>query len=198
MRETWISCLANPSVGREAEWGGDVSEATASPGNHGGWRRAGGLELARVAAERGHKVTLAERSAELGGQFRLAAGQPERGEIGELLNWYQTQLEKLQVRIQMRTEVALEDIENADADAVVLCTGSVPTRSGFQRAMPHMAALPGADQDNVCTVHDILDGSVVPGMNVLLIDDLNGWWPASGTALHLGRAAPFCDACYLR
>ena len=37
----------------------------------------------------------------------------------------------------------------------------------------------------MCTVHDVLDGKVIPGTNVLLLDDLNGWWPASGTALHL-------------
>ena len=146
-----------------------------------------GLEVARSAAARGHKVTLVERSGELGGQFRLAAGQPERGEIGELLNWYQVQLEKLQVRIRLRTEMTREDIEASDADTVVLCTGSLPSRSGFQRAIPQMDALPGATQDNVCAAHDVLDGSVVPGTNVLLLDDINGWWPATGTALHLAE-----------
>ncbi|MGI9462793.1 MAG: hypothetical protein ACR2OM_02575, partial [Aestuariivirgaceae bacterium] len=77
------------------------------------------------------------------------------------------------------------------ADAVILCTGSVPDRSGFQRAYPHITQLPGADQDNVCTVHDVLDGSVVPGTNVLLLDDINGWLPASGTAVHLARERHF-------
>jgi hypothetical protein len=50
---------------------------------------------------------------------------------------------------------------------------------------PHIQKLPGVDQDNVCTVHDVLDGSIVPGTNVLLLDDIDGWWPATGTALHL-------------
>ena len=79
-----------------------------------------GLEAARVAGERGHKVRLVERSAELGGQFRLAAGQPERGEVGQYLNWAINQLEKLQVKVDLRTEVSAEDIAGDTADAVVL------------------------------------------------------------------------------
>ena len=78
-------------------------------------------------------------------------------------------------------------VRDSGADAVVLSTGSVPTRSGFQRALPHVDALPGAGQENVCTANDVLDGTTQPGARVLLLDDLNGWWPASGTALHLAE-----------
>ena len=188
MRDYWISCLVNPSTGREAEWDGDSAPAAERPRHvlvvGGG---PAGLETARLAAARGHRVTLVERGAELGGQFRLAAGQPERGEIGELLGWYHRQLEKLQVRVLLRTEVTTQTLAGFGADAVVLCTGSQPTRSGFQRTWPGRDALPGAEQDNVCTVHDVLEGTVVPGSRVLLLDDIDGWWPASGTALHLAQ-----------
>ncbi len=186
MRDYHISCLINPSVSRETEWGGDRPPATEAPRHvlvvGGG---PAGLETARVAAERGHRVTLVEKSDELGGQFRLAAGQPERGEIGQFLTWYQGQLEKLQVRVLLRTELDADAIRDMDADTVVLATGSAPSRTGFQRILPHLDTLPGVEQDNVCTVHDVLDGSVVPGNRVLLLDDINGWWPASGTAQHL-------------
>ena len=188
MRDYHISCLVNPSVGRESAWGGDAPAPAGRPRHvlvvGGG---PAGLETARAAAERGHRVTLVERGRELGGQFRLAAGQPERGEIGELLAWYGDQLRRLQVRVELGREMTADDIRTAGAEAVVLATGSQPARSGFQRAFPHIDALPGAALDNVCTVHDVLEGEVVPGANVLLLDDINGWWPASGTALHLAK-----------
>jgi thioredoxin reductase len=185
-RDYWSSCLVNPSVARETEWGGDIPPRASDPREvlivGGG---PAGLEAARVAAERGHRVRLVERGAELGGQFRLAAGQPERGEIATLLNWYRQQLEKLQVRIELHHEMTKDEILESGADSVVICSGSSPTRTGFQRVFFDRDALPGADQDNVCTVHDVLEGTVIPGTNVLLLDDIDGWWPASGTALHL-------------
>jgi 2,4-dienoyl-CoA reductase-like NADH-dependent reductase (Old Yellow Enzyme family) len=189
MRETWVSCLANPATGREFEWGGDIVPHSDRPRHvlvvGGG---PAGLEVARVAAERGHRVTLVERDGELGGQFRLAAGQPLRGEINQLIgDWYPRQLEKLQVRIKLRTEMSADDIRAFGADAVVLCTGSEPAGDGYQRALPDVERLPGVDDANVCSVHDVLAGRIVPGTNVLLLDDLNGWWPASGTALHLAK-----------
>ena len=95
------------------------------------------------------------------------------------------------MRVETRTELSADDIEADSADAVILCTGSTPDRDGFQRAYPHVGKLPGADQDNVCTIHDVLDGSVVPGTNVLMLDDINGWLPASGTALHLAQQRHF-------
>lgn len=188
LRDYWASCLVNPSVAREHEWDGDRPAPADRPRDilvvGGG---PAGLETARVAAERGHRVRLVEKTGELGGQFRLAAGQPERGEITGLLAWYQTQLEKHQVEVELRREMTVQDVLACGADTVVVCTGSKPSRSGFQRAFAHREALPGADQDNVCTVHDVLDGSIVPGTNVLLLDDIDGWWPATGTALHLAR-----------
>jgi 2,4-dienoyl-CoA reductase-like NADH-dependent reductase (Old Yellow Enzyme family)/thioredoxin reductase len=188
MRDYWISCLVNPSVAREAKWDGDKLTPAEKPKDvlvvGGG---PAGLEVARAAAERGHRVRLVEKGPELGGQFRLAAGQPERGEIGGLLTWYQRQLEKMQVRVELKREVTADDIKASGAEVVILATGSNPDRRGWQRSMPHQEALPGAGQTSVCTVHDVLDGTVTPGSNVLLLDDINGWWPASGTAIHLAK-----------
>jgi len=78
-RDYWISWLINPSTGRKFEWGGDCFTPAAQPKSvlviGGG---VAGLEATRVAAERGHHVTLAEASDKLGGKFRLAGLTPRR------------------------------------------------------------------------------------------------------------------------
>ena len=95
-----------------------------------------GLEAARVAAERGHRVTLAEASGKLGGQFRLAGMQPRRAQILDLIDWYERQLTKLQVVVRLDTPMEPEEVEGFDADVVVLATGSQPAGNGRERGRP--------------------------------------------------------------
>ncbi|MDA0218037.1 MAG: FAD-dependent oxidoreductase [Proteobacteria bacterium] len=183
-RDYWISCLVNPSAGREWEWGGDGGVTAAKRPKRvlvvGGG--PAGLEAARIAAERGHRVTLAEKSQRLGGQFALAARQPRRGAIADLIAWYETQLTKLQVEVRMGSAMTSEQIASADWDEVIVATGSVPARDGYQRAMPFRDSLPGVAQSNVFAIDDVLEGIADFGHRVLVLDDL-GNWKAAGTAL---------------
>ena len=100
-RDYWISCLVNPSVGREAQWGGDRFAPAPEPCQvlvvGGG---PAGLEAARVSAERGHRVVLVEASDEFGGQWRLAGQQPTRSQVIDHLAWYARELERLGVEIR--------------------------------------------------------------------------------------------------
>ena len=86
-----------------------------------------GLEAARVAADRGHRVTLFEASEELGGQLSLWAQAPMTREFRKTLNWYQTQLTQLQVRILTNKNITPEDIATIDADVLILATGASAT-----------------------------------------------------------------------
>ena len=186
-RDYWISCLVNPSVGREHEWGGDRFTPSPAPKSvlvvGGG---PAGLECARAAAERGHKVTLAEAGPELGGQFRLAGLQPRRGQITELLGWYRRQLERLGVDLRYNCFMDAGDIAASGADAVILATGALPPGTGFQRALPHLATLPGLERGRVWSAEDVMTRAARPGKRVIVLDE-GGNWRGCGTAWWLAE-----------
>jgi len=181
-RDYWISCLINPSAGREFEWGGDRFTPAATP------RRivvvgAGpaGLEAARAAAERGHRVDIFEAQPRIGGQFRLAGEQPRRAQILDLLDWYERQFEKLQVRLHLNTYAEAGDIRALNPDAVILATGSLPDEDGFQRWLPGKDRLPGIDRGNVWSPEDVMRREAKLGDSVILYDE-GGHWRGLGTA----------------
>ncbi len=186
-RDYWISCVVNPSVGREWEWGGDRFAKTeaaktvlvvgAGPA---------GLEAARAAAERGHKVILAEAGAQIGGQFRLAGLQPRRAQILDLMAWYEIQFQKLGVDLRLNTYVEAEDIPGFGADEIIIATGSLPEGQGFQKALPHVPALPGIDGGNVWSVEDVMSRAARLGKRVIVLDETGGW-RGGGTAWKLAE-----------
>ena len=186
-RDYWISCLVNPSAGREFEWGGDRFIKTKSPKKilvvGGG---PAGLEAARVSAERGHEVTLAEAGDRLGGQFSLAGMQPRRGQIIDLLDWYSRQLSQLGVEIRLNAFLEAEEIIEFAADKTVLATGSFPTDTGFQKAIPHVEKLPGIELGGVFSAEDVMARRARPGKRVILLDE-GGNWKGCGTAWKLAE-----------
>ena len=186
-RDYWISCLINPSAGREWEWGGDRFDKTDNPQKvlvvGGG---PAGLEAARVAAERGHQVTLAEAGPDLGGQFRLAGLQPRRAQITDLINWYQRQLTKLGVDIRYNSFFDADDITAFGAEHVVLATGSQPAGTGFQKSLPHVERLPGIELGNVCSAEDVMLRVARPAKKVIVLDE-GGNWKGCGTAWKLAE-----------
>jgi 2,4-dienoyl-CoA reductase-like NADH-dependent reductase (Old Yellow Enzyme family)/thioredoxin reductase len=187
-RDYWISCLINPSAGREFEWGGDRPARAEQP------RRVlvvgggpAGLETARVAAEHGHRVTLVEASDKLGGQFRLAGMQPRRQQILDYLDWQERQLTRMQVEVRLNTPVDADDVKAFGADLVVVATGSQPAGDGYQRALPHLDRLPGIERGNVCSAEEIMARQARPGRRVVLLDE-GANWKGAGTALALAEA----------
>lgn len=186
-RDYWISCLVNPAVGREHIWGSeDMAPAETLKSVLVVGAGPAGLEAARVAAERGHKVTLCEAADKIGGQFRLAGGQPRRGQLIELLEWYERQFERLGVDLRLNEFMDGDDAAAFGADEVIVATGSLPAETGAQRWLPENETLDGLENGNVCSVEDIMQRSIVPGKRVVLVDE-GGHWRGGGTAWYLAE-----------
>ena len=186
-RDYWISCVVNPSVGREWQWHGDRFGLTETPKRilvvGGG---PAGLEAARVAAERGHRVVLCEASARLGGAYRLAGEQPRRAQILDLIDWYERQLSRLKVDVRFNTCIEADEIIAEGADRIILATGSLPTETGFQKALPHLDVLPGLANGHVFAAEEVMAHIARPGNKVVVLDE-GGNWKGCGTAWALAE-----------
>ncbi|MFC0198842.1 N-methyl-L-proline N-demethylase HpbA [Paracoccus rhizosphaerae] len=153
-------CLHNAATGREETMPHTIPVASEK-------RRVtivgagpAGLEAARVAAERGHEVTVFEAADEPGGQIRLTALQERRREMISIISWRMAMCEKHGVKFNFNTFADVDDVLATNPDEVIIATGG----------LPHTEVLSEGD-DLVCSAWDILSGDVKPGQNVLIFDD---------------------------
>ncbi|HXJ83500.1 MAG TPA: FAD-dependent oxidoreductase [Candidatus Methylomirabilis sp.] len=165
-----ITCVQNPLIGREQE----LSEIKpASRGKKvvvvGGG--VGGLEAARIAALRGHHVTLLEAGRELGGQVLIAARAPKREDYAAIAHWLAGQVRKAGVEVRLNIFAEAKDVLALDPESVVVATGAVPRVPG----------IPGVGLSHVTTAHDVLTGQVRPGPRCVVVDE-DGHFTAPTTA----------------
>ena len=175
-----FGCVHNPAAAHEKELGVGTLKPATSPKNimviGGG---PGGLKAAEIAARRGHKVTLYEKDAQLGGQIRIAAKGAGRAELEGITRYLIIQVEKLGVDIKLNTEVTAEMVMKSGADEVILATGSTPRRVSFTGIPPYdpeNPVPPGMDQDNVLTHWQLLKDDMPVGQKVIVADDGEAHW----------------------
>jgi 2,4-dienoyl-CoA reductase (NADPH2) len=149
------SCVVNPRAGRELKLVFMKAKSPKRVAVLGGG--PAGLACASNAAERGHAVTLFEKSDRLGGQFNLAKVIPGKQEFGESIAYYAERLRRAGVKILLNKTPAETELE--EFDEIVVATGITP------RAL----AIPGADHPKVVGYVEVLSGRAKVGPNVAII-----------------------------
>lgn len=152
-----VRCLVNPLTGMEDEYDMSPAEKAKKVLVIGGG--VSGCEAAVAAALKGHKVTLIEKSGQLGGQWIPASVPVGKGEFTSFICWQKRMLEKMQVQVLLNTTADAELIQLYEPDTLILATGS----------RPFIPPIKGASQDFVVTAHEILLGKKEAGKKTVVI-----------------------------
>lgn len=180
-----MGCAVNVAVGFERSLSETLIERVAAPKHvvvvGGG---PAGLEAARVAALRGHRVTLFEAGKDLGGTIEIARRAPTRHGIADITEWLERQIYMLGVEVRLNTPADADDVRAEAPDAVIVATGSEPRMDGIQLSHPGEAAR-GMDRSNVFSSIDVFTRpNLSLGGRAVVVDDL-GHYEGLGTAEYL-------------
>ncbi|SPH22824.1 2,4-dienoyl-CoA reductase [NADPH] [Ascidiaceihabitans donghaensis] len=149
------SCLVNPRACYETELVLNATDAKKTVAIVGAG--PAGLSTAMAAAERGHTVTVFDKSDEIGGQLNMAKQVPGKEEFWGLVDWYRTMMDEMGITVELSREVGADDLTGFDE--VVIATGVMPRDPG----------IPGQDGDNVLSYIDVLRAKAPVGKKVAVI-----------------------------
>ncbi|WP_299620329.1 NADPH-dependent 2,4-dienoyl-CoA reductase [uncultured Tateyamaria sp.] len=149
------SCLVNPRACSETELVVEPASTKKSIAVVGAG--PAGLSAAMTAAERGHSVTIIDRSDEIGGQLNMAKQVPGKEEFWGLVDWYRTMVADMGIDVRLNTEATTEMLQGFDE--VIIATG----------VLPRDPAIPGQDGANVHSYIDVLKKRATPGKRVAVV-----------------------------
>jgi 2-enoate reductase len=166
------TCSVNPICGRERNYPSGVTSHPQSVLIIGGG--VAGMEAARIAALRGHRVSLFEKESTLGGHLREACVPEFKKDLKKLLDWYQWQIARSGIELHLNREVTPQLIADLDFDLAVLATGSGPL----------VPEIPGIKEEMVVSCCQVLSGKKEVGEKVLI---LGGGMEGCETAVWLSQ-----------
>jgi N-methyl-L-proline demethylase len=155
-------CIHNPATGRELSMPHVIPPAADRKRVVVVGAGPGGLEAARVAAERGHAVTVLEAQSDAGGQVRLTARDPRRREMISIIDWRMAQCAARDVDFRFNTWAEAADVTALDPDVVIVATGGLPNLALYETK---------EEPAHVISTWDILSGDVTPAGDVLIYDE---------------------------
>ncbi len=155
-------CIHNAATGRELTMPHEIPKATTTLNVVIVGAGPGGLEAARVAAERGHKVTVLEAQPDPGGQVRLTALNSRRREMISIIDWRMAQCNAMGVTFMFNVFAESEDVVALNPDVVIVATGGLPNIELFES---------GKDAAHVVTTWDMISGDIQPAEHVLVYDE---------------------------
>ncbi|MEW6440591.1 MAG: FAD-dependent oxidoreductase [bacterium] len=166
-----ITCMQNPEAGREGTFRITPAPSPKKILVAGGG--VAGMEAAIVAKQRGHRVTLCEKTGELGGAVLIWSRAPARQEAAQTIRFMKHELERLGVEVRLDTEVTLALVEKEKPDAVIVATGATTIDKPAPDVVGPDAAIEIAVGAHVVTAEDVLDGKVQAGRRVVIADQQN-------------------------
>lgn len=153
-------CIHNAATGREETMPHDITPAAQPKKVVIVGAGPAGLEAARVAAERGHRVVVFEAADQPGGQVRLTAQTKRRAEMIGIIDWRMAQCAARGVEFRFNTFAEAADVLAEQPEVVIIASGGLPEKDVL-----------AAGNDLTVSAWDILAGDVKPGTQVLLYDD---------------------------
>jgi 2,4-dienoyl-CoA reductase-like NADH-dependent reductase (Old Yellow Enzyme family)/thioredoxin reductase len=169
-----IECDVNYEAGREGKYEQQFKRAEKAKKILIVGGGIAGMEAARVATLRGHKVEIHEKTDRLGGNIIPASSPSFKNELRKFLDYLIHQIDSLKIKVLFGKEVTLETIKKMKPDAVVFATGATPT----------IPEIPGVNKPHVETAADVLLGKVAGKKKVVVI---GGGSVGCETALHLAE-----------
>lgn len=172
-----LGCTVNPAAGNERTLGERRVRKAPSPRTV--WVVGGGpagMEAARIASLRGHRVVLIDAAEQLGGTLRLARLAPFHGDIGHIADWLAGELVRRKVQVRLRAKVTRDLLTHNRPDHLIIATGALPVPT----------ALPGSRRSHVLDVRQLLRTPDIKGKAAIVYDTVGSYRGIAAAEVLLG------------